>query len=65
MVPRYLTHSEALAVFFSDAKGVVPVGEVHGDEEGAQVRQVAQVPWCFARHKEFGTLAVELVKVDD
>jgi hypothetical protein len=34
---------EVVAVFRPDTKGVVPVGEVQGDEEVARTGQVAQV----------------------
>jgi hypothetical protein len=46
-------------------KGVVPVGEVEGDEVVARAGQVAEVFQGLACHRELGTIAIELAEVDD
>jgi hypothetical protein len=51
-------------VFLPDAKGVVAVREVEGDEVVARAGKVSQVFEVLACHLEFGTIAVEFVEVD-
>jgi hypothetical protein len=56
---------EVVAVFLPDAKRVVPLGKVEGDQVIALAGQVAEVFKCLACHHELGTIAVELAEVDD
>jgi hypothetical protein len=57
---------EVVAVFFPDAKGLVPVREVQGDDVVARAVHVSQVLQGLACHVEIGTiLAVKLAHVDN
>jgi hypothetical protein len=56
---------EVVAVFLPDAKGVVPVGEVEGDEVVARAGEVAEVFQGLASHRELGARVVELAEDDD
>jgi hypothetical protein len=57
---------EIIAVLLPDAKGVVPVGEVEGDEVVARMTgQMAQVFGGFAGYVEFGAIAAMFSNIDN